>query len=212
MTHRLYQLLAECDDWELQLLRIIEDSSPAPGGPRRRSSARTLLVRVRYFARLRDAFEPLSLSTASSDLTELDALVSSLDSQKEVDELLTAVGMPLDDRLRPRSLRKTMEANVKGDSASAPAGPCATHHPRIDWVARTLEEFNVLLGLTITRNESKLIEYLGAHPKMIVAQALAKKRGRVLEILYSLRTHNVERAYEIVAIFEGVNWDTIRKT
>jgi hypothetical protein len=215
MTHRLYQLIAECEFRETELLRTIVTPASALHKHSQWSAARTLQFRIRYYPRLQDIFWELEPAIGSSAPFELDALLSSIDRDSDlINALLDSLEVLHDDCLRPSRLRWTIQSVLRGSTLVKPRYRSPRTEERVEAVEKVLQEFKELLALEITRNDLRLVEHLEKNPSMLISQALKRNgaRTRVKQICNELGKHNLERAYEIVGICEGNGPEIIRKT
>ena len=212
MDLRLYQLIADCDDWLVELSRLIAGSGDLPRIPGKRSSAWTLLLHSCYIQNAKHAVEKVRDSIAFSTLFDADAVFTFLTGDTDaIDELLTAVGMALKHTLRPNRLRKFCESLLSGNISDTEDHLSSNANPYAGLIVSALAEFEDLRGLRMTRNNQELVAHLERHPAMINAQALKRRRDRTLEILNSLGSHNRQRAYEIVGLLKGLSAETIRR-
>jgi hypothetical protein len=212
MDLRLYQLIAECDDWLHELSRLIAGSGDSPRSPGKRSSAWTLLLNSCYIQHAKNALEKVRDSIASSTSFDVDAVFSFLTGDTDaVDELLTAVGMALKHKLRPDRLREFCDSLLSGSISDTKNNLSSNANPYTGQIDTALAEFEELSEEGITRNNQELVAYLKPRPAMINAQALKRNRTRTLEILNSLGSHNRQRAYEIVGLLKGLSPEAIRR-
>lgn len=212
MDLRLYQLIADCDDWLVELSRLIAGSGDSPPTPGKRSSARTLLLHSCYIQHAKHASEKVRDSIAFSTSFDVDAVFTFLTGDTDaIDELLTAVGMALKHTLRPKRLRKFCESLLSGNISDTEDHLSSNANPYTGLIDSALAEFEERSDLEITRNNQEVVAHLERHPAMIAAQALKRSRQRTLQILNSLGSRNRQRAYEIVGILKGLSFEAIRR-
>lgn len=213
MTHRLYQLIAECEDREVRLSKIILDSNPSMHESFKSSSARTLKFRYHYYSDLQEILWGLLPLLGSFESLDLDTLFASIDGHaNDIEFLLTCIGVRRDDILRPRALRKTLEGFLRGDTPDISSRPSPRTKQVAELVDTVLKEFTELIELRITRNDQLMVKHFEMHPNMKTSRALKIERERVLTICNNLGDHNLQLAYEIVGMVLGRREQAIRKT
>lgn len=199
-------LACECKTWERRLLCYASDPTRDDA-----SDAHRLIVHEYFDIRLRiENLRPLG--SEKEILDQLEKLCIVVEKIPDLNQHLTAVGMPSDHPLRPSTVRRCLIK--RAPEVSSPAAT-ARNQRRADRVEAAELSLVTIFNLEISRDDRLLIQWIKGNPASPVSQAYRMDGAgdKVLRICNQFTPSKRKRhlIYELVGLLEdGIGGDAIR--